>query len=196
SADEDLHLIDRIELSDSILGQDVHHSWCEPAVGDDRDSFPARFGIELLLREDDLGVSSDVAEMDPRGNRLLGDVEIEVVGYRAHYGIGFAHQGADGFMIANVERSRNETLSRVGREEIGQVACVQVGQPAFRDFVVLQQIIRACRALQPGTEDKHTHQVESPFAINSVLFALLEPKANRGDYAAVTPARSLQTAAS
>src|SRR4029079_15811677 len=62
SADKDLHLVNRIELIDSVLRENVHHSRRETAVRNDRDSLFTRSRIELFLLEDNVGISAEIAK--------------------------------------------------------------------------------------------------------------------------------------
>jgi hypothetical protein len=36
--------------------------------------------------------------------------------------------------------------------------CVEVGEADFADILILKQIVRTRRSLEPGSENKHAHQ--------------------------------------
>ena len=148
STDENSHRVDRVELLDSVLGEDVHHPRREPTIRNDGDAFLPGFLVESLLLEDDLGVAAEVGEVNARFNSERRQIEIQVVRDRAHHGVGLAHQRQDRFPVADIERGEDETLARIRREKMRQVACVQIGQPDFLHFRVLEQIICARGALQ------------------------------------------------
>jgi hypothetical protein len=64
---------------------------------------------------------------------------------------------------------------------------MKVGEPDLRNFIILQQIIRASRALKAGTKNQHPHEIESPF-----VERVSRSKVNLDVCALVTPAQSLQ----
>jgi hypothetical protein len=162
STDEDVDGLAPVELADAVLRQDVHHPRGDAAVGDDSDSLGDRTFGEFLLLEDDLGVAAEIAEVHPRLDRPLRELEVEVVGDRAHHRVALAHQRQDRLPIAYVERCRNQPLARVRREEGGQVVEAQVGEADLRHLGILQQVIGTRGALEPRAEDEHTHSVFSP----------------------------------
>src|SRR4030095_11972626 len=62
---EDLHPFGSIEAPNSLRSQDVHHSRCEPAIGNDRDTLGLRLLVQLLLLQYDLSVAAEVGEVAP-----------------------------------------------------------------------------------------------------------------------------------
>ena len=152
AADEDSHALDRVELSDPVLGENVDHSRREAAIGDDRDVFLLCGGIERLLLEHDLGVSTQIREVHAGFHRQLGEIEVEVVGNRAHHGVGLTHQREHCFSVTDVERREYQPLTRVRREKRLEVLGVKIGQANFLYIWILQQVICACGALQARAE--------------------------------------------
>src|SRR5437764_11909859 len=109
STDEDLDRVDAVELLNSILGEDVHHPGRQTTIWNDGDVLPSRFRVEFLLFEDDLSVAAKIAEMHTRFDSELCKIEIEVVWNRAHHGVALTHDSENRLVIANVERSRNQS---------------------------------------------------------------------------------------
>ena len=151
-ADKNAHRIDGVELFDRVLGKDVHHPRSQSTIGNDGDVFLLRFGVESLLLEDDLGIAAEVREVDARLNGQRCELVIEVVRDCAHRRVSLAHQRQHGFLVADVERREDQTLAGVRREELRQVAGMQIGQPDFLHFRILEEIISTRGALQPRAE--------------------------------------------
>ncbi len=145
-----------------MLRENVHHSRREAAVRNDGDSLLPRGRVESLLLEHDIGVSSEVAEMHADFGGVASQVEVEVIGNCAHHCVAFTHERAHAFLVSHVERSGDQPLSGIRAEKVCDVSRVDVGESYFRDFVVLQQIIRAGGALKPRPENQHSHFSESP----------------------------------
>ncbi len=86
-------------------------------------------------------------------------LEIEVVGNRAHHRVAFTHDGAGRRRIADVEPRGNQPLSGIRGEKLGKMVHVQVGDPHLGDIGILQEIVGAGRALQPTPQNEHAHMV-------------------------------------
>ena len=149
AADEDSHRLDFVELPDPVLGEDVDHSRRETTVGDDRDVLLFCGGIERLLLEHDLGVSTEIREVHARLHCQLRQLEIEVVGNRAHHSVGLTHQREHRFPVTDIERREYQSIARVRREKMLEVAGVQIGESNCLYIRILQQVICARGALQP-----------------------------------------------
>ena len=104
--------------------------------------------VECLLLEDDLSVATQIREVNSRFDGKRGEFEVEVVRNGAHGRVGLAHKGEHRFLVADIERSEDQTFAGIRCEKLRQVARVQIGQPDFRHFRVLEQIIRTRGALQ------------------------------------------------
>jgi hypothetical protein len=137
-----------VELLDRVLRQNVDHSRSQPAVGDHGDLFLPGLSVELLLLEHDLGVSAKVGEMDAGLHGELRQLEVEIVGDGAHHGIGLAHQRQNRFLVAHIQRCEDQTLARIGGEELREVAGVEIGQPHNLHIGILQKIICTRGALK------------------------------------------------
>ncbi len=97
--------------------------------------------------------------MRPRLHRQARQIQVEVVRDGAHHRIRLAHQCRRRLMIAHVERRGDETPARMGRQKLRKLAQVEVGEPDFAHFRVLQQIESTRRALEPGAQYEHAHVV-------------------------------------
>jgi hypothetical protein len=157
TTDVNAHRSDLVEDLDAVLRQHVHHPWRKAAIGNDGASGLPGPLIEPLLLKDDLGVAAQVAEVRPGVRGHAGEIEIEVVGNRAHRGVSLTHEGAHRLVIADVEMRGDEATSRVRREEIGKMVDPNVGEPYLRDVGVLEQIVGARGPLQSRTEHEHVH---------------------------------------
>ena len=104
------------------------------------------------MLEHDLGVATQIGEVHTRLDSELSELEVEVVRDRTHRGVALPHQREHRFLVAHVERREDQALTGVRRQKLWQVACVQIGQPDFSHFGILEQIIRTRRALQARAE--------------------------------------------
>jgi hypothetical protein len=74
-------------------------------------------------------------------------VEVEVVRNGAHHGVAVAHGAQHGGVVANVKRCGKQPRARKWRQKLGKVTNVHIGEPHLRDLLILQQVVRARRAL-------------------------------------------------
>jgi hypothetical protein len=108
TANVDLHRLHGIKLGDAVLGEDVDHPRCEPAVGDYAHLRGACGVFEFLLLKHDLGVAAQVGEVSSAFDGEAGHLQIEVVRERAHGRIRFAHERPYCFLVAYVQRCGDE----------------------------------------------------------------------------------------
>ena len=87
---------------------------------------------------DDLRIAAQVGEVHACVHGQARHVEIEVIRNRAHHGIAFAHQPAHRVLVTYVDGRGQKAATRVGGEEMGKMADLQIRKSYLLDLLVLQ----------------------------------------------------------
>ena len=118
-AHKELDALDRVELIDAVLRDDIDHAGGETGVGDHADPLGFRRRIELLLFLHDVRVTAEISEMHTHVDGDGRETGVEVVRDGAHHRVAAGEHGTHGLGIADVERHRLEPGADERREECG-----------------------------------------------------------------------------